>query len=60
MSGLEVVALNLTDGCMSIDSENLHFKQLLPSEINYLIERSHFKKDEKSCFYLAKIQYSEG
>jgi hypothetical protein len=38
MSGLDLVLLSLTDGFMTIDSENLLFKQLLLGEITYLIE----------------------
>jgi hypothetical protein len=42
MSVLEVVAFSLTDGFMSIGSENSLFKQLLPAKISYLIERCQF------------------
>jgi hypothetical protein len=47
MSGLDLVLLSLTDGFMTIDSDNLLFKQLLLGEITYLIQ---FNKRRKNCF----------
>ena len=57
MSDIEVVALSLTSEYMSIDSENSLFKQIKPSEIPNLIERSQFnKRRRKLFFFLNKIR----
>ena len=57
MSDIEVVALCLTSEYMSIDSENSLFKQIKPSEIPNLIERSQFnKRRRKLFFFLNKIR----
>jgi hypothetical protein len=50
MSDLEVVALSLTAEFMSIDSENSLFKSIDVGQIQNLIERSQFKKDEENYF----------
>ena len=57
MSDIEVVALSLTSEYMSIDSENSLFKQIKPSEIPNLIERSQFNKRRRKLFlFLNKIR----
>ena len=54
ISDLEVVTLSLTAEFMSIDSENLLFKQLLPCEIPNLIERSQLSKRRKKLFLFSE------
>ena len=54
MSDLEVVALSLTAEFMSIDSENLLFKQLNQAEIPNLIERSQFNKRRRKLFLFSE------
>jgi hypothetical protein len=54
MTDLEVVALSFTAEFMSIDSENSLFKQLTPSEIPNLIERSQFNKRRKKLFLFSE------
>jgi len=54
MSDLEVVALSLTAEFMSIDSENSLFKQILPTEIPNLIERSQFNKRRRKLFLFSE------
>ena len=54
ISDLEVVTLSLTAEFMSIDSENLLFKQLLPGEIPNLIERSQLSKRRKKLFLFSE------
>ena len=54
MFDIEVVALSLIAKFMSIDSKNSLFKQLLPVEISYLIERCQFNKKRKKLFLFSQ------
>jgi hypothetical protein len=57
ITDLEVVTFSLTAEFMSIDREDSLFKQLLPSEIQNLIEQSQFnKRGRKLFFFLEKVR----